>query len=679
MVRFTGVDYQSLGHYFVGLGLLCAVSSKWQSARACWHKGALVLVGTFSRSDVTDFLCKEWKLTPYVRWWAADQKADTKTKSSTRLWKARSTRSVCDVRIADAALVPGSRSLFNPVFGTGGNIGKRDLQAAWTHAFDLIKEPETATWLDSTLFGTPTELPAFANAGTWFVYNNKSFNSGQSWYREGCLSPWSFLLACEGSLLMRGSSGRRLGARARPYAVFPFVSQPSDPASNDDLRLNKKGEFWAPIWEIPATFGEVQGLFQRGLAKVGGKAATAPHEFAVAALSAGSESGVTEFARFELRQTTSSQVFEALPRETLKMRAPAQIPDLASKLLSPLLGRNWFETLPTEPSGRQSGKFYGLRAPVEERILEIARDPQNPEAWQHLLLLLAETQLKLDRNISTRRSRVRALPLLPKAWLTRCFPELSSELRLAVALASLGAWTDYPSQCNVYGVQARRGRTSFVESGRPARVVWNQGSAESAFLDFVERRLLDSNVEGANNWHLRGVFAPQLSDISLFLVSTDQQDPVISADVMQRWFPALSLINWPTPKETTDSSENDLTAAPPELLLWAFFKPFFSHEDIVLETAPNGTAIRRLRLGASNPLLARRIFHCLRREAWEEAIQVAANGYDQQRLRMIIPHNPVGISARRLAIALALPVSTQALLPLLEQWMEPLKKTASQG
>src|SRR5205823_4469708 len=116
--------------------------------------------------------------------------------------------------------------------------------------------------------------------------------------------------------------------------------------------------------------------------------------------------------------------------------------------------------------------------------------------------------------------------------------------------------------------------------------------------------------------------------------------------------------------------------------------PFFFHRNIVSQRAPNDTPIPELKLGAHNPLLARRIFHCLRNEEWAEAIQVAANGYQQQALKVITPVPPIGISAQRLAIALAFPVSMRMLLRLLEQWIEPpkaetrmnvLKKTASRG
>jgi CRISPR-associated protein Csx17 len=219
--------------------------------------------------------------------------------------------------------------------------------------------------LEATLFGRETtDNPPFTNAGTWFVYNNKTFNSGLGWYREGALSPWSFLLAMEGALFIRGGSARRLGARARPYAVFPFVSQPLQPATAEEVGKKAAGEFWAPLWEQPATLGEVNSLFQRGLARVGGRAATAPHEFAVAALAAGADAGVTHFIRFELRQTTSSQVYEALPRQTFAIGKALNVLDKSSPsvLLSEFLGWRWFDRLPKEPARRDSNKkFSGLR------------------------------------------------------------------------------------------------------------------------------------------------------------------------------------------------------------------------------------------------------------------------------------------------------------------------------
>src|SRR6185437_10781508 len=121
---------------------------------------------------------------------------------------------------------------------TGGNVGKRDLGKLWKDARKLLSDPLSQRWLEATLTGEATApLPDLSNAGTWFVFANKTFNSGQEWFREGRLSPWSALLAMEGTLLLVGGISRRLGVRSRPYAVFPFICEPTQPASDSEIGL----------------------------------------------------------------------------------------------------------------------------------------------------------------------------------------------------------------------------------------------------------------------------------------------------------------------------------------------------------------------------------------------------------------------------------------------------------
>src|SRR5208283_5542344 len=135
-------------------------------------------------------------------------------------------------------------------------------------------------------------LPELTSAGTWFVYANERFNSGQEPSSEkGWISPWAFLLAIEGVRLLRGGAARRLGSRARPYAVFPFLCDAPSPTTEGEIKLTR-AEFWAPVWERPTNCAELDALLERGLARVGDRAAQAPHEFALAALSAGTDSGV---------------------------------------------------------------------------------------------------------------------------------------------------------------------------------------------------------------------------------------------------------------------------------------------------------------------------------------------------------------------------------------------------
>jgi len=312
---FDGINTDSLGHYLAGLGLLAATARRWPTIRACWHCGRFMLLSD-QVGDVTEikqYLLTEWKPTTYDRWWSTAQKADTKAKASSNLWKGRNDRTQDEVRLLDAHVVGMGRNCFNPVLGTGGNVGKRDMAKAWKDSVNLLKKPDRSGWLDATLTGkADCGMPDLSSGGTWFVFANKTFNSGQSWYREGQLSPWSFLLSMEGAFLLIGGVNRRLGSRSRPYAVFPFVSEPSQPETDGEIGLART-EFWAPLWKNPATLGEVEALLQRGLARLGGRAAQAPHEFAVAALAAG-----VKFDR--LGKTTSGQPIFSVDEVSVRSR-----------------------------------------------------------------------------------------------------------------------------------------------------------------------------------------------------------------------------------------------------------------------------------------------------------------------------------------------------------------------
>lgn len=675
LVPFCGIDCSSLGHYLMGLGLLSASSTRWPDTRACWHEGTFYLAGNFSEHDVAGFLRSEWQPTAYEQWWLGEQKADTKSKSSARLWLARSTRPLSQVRIADTTIIPTARNQFNPLFGKGGSVGRRNMAVAWHDAMDLRNKPNSSEWLEASLFGKQTtELPPFTNAGTWFVYDNKTFNSGLEWYREGSLSPWSFLLAMEGALLLRGGSGRRLGSRARPYAVFPFISQPLSPATNQDLGQKIEGEFWAPLWEQPASLGEVRMLFQRGLARVGGYAASAPHEFAVAAMAAGADAGIIHFIRFELRQTTSTQVYEALPRGNFTVSFTSDQSDSQNAtFLEAFLGKHWFNNLPYEPARSDSKtRFSGLRGPIERLVLEVASDPADAYSWCKLWQQLAETQRRIDRNQELRK-KCRALPWLHRDWLKKGFPGIPSlEIRLAASLAALGAGTDYPAQCNIYGVEAQKGTTkkreiinrplAFSSSGRPARTVWHDGDAQIALLDLVERRLVDWVPGDSAIKSLSSTVHLSPRDISEFL-----RADATFVQTIQEWLPALTLLDWTSHSRFIELSESH-PISDPELLLWALFKPFFFVGDISI----HGRAFfREKQVG---PSFARQLFYCLRRGAWAEAIHLVRSGYRAQGFRIIAPAVPRNFDAARVAVSLAFPVEMSDLAKLVIRWLEPLNQ-----
>jgi CRISPR-associated protein Csx17 len=566
-----------MGHYFAAVGLLAAVGEHWPNVRGCWRNRRFVLLHeSLTQEQVKDYLLDTWQPTRYERWWGDAQKADTKAKSSSEVWRLRNNRSVAEVQVLECHLVGLGRNQFNPVFGTGGTLGQRDFAVVWSECFKKARPTAKSTkgisrvgatssvkkskarlnaeeWLDTALSGDDTaELPSVSAAGTWFVFANKSFNTGQDWFREGRLSPWLFLLAAEGALLLVGDVNRRLSIRARPYAVFPFVSDPAQPTTIGEVGMSK-GEFWAPLWDCPATVTEVRQLFKRGLARLGNRSAHAPHEFAVAALAAGTDAGVTEFIRFDLRQTTSAKVYEAVPLEYIAVsrRDGADNADRisASTLLSSLIP--WLNRLPFEPrDSKQRGRFRGLRGPVEAAIIRVSERPDEAERWQHLLLLLSRQQARIDRNKSF-REKIPPLPWLQPEWFTRAWPDYlpcPEEIWLARAIASIGAGTAYPLLSNLFGIELdRRGNPAFVQGDRPPRVVWNDAVPLRALGQVLSRRLLDA--EPGKPLPLGSRCLAPLEMVARLLTGD------LDLDLTAEWILALGLIDWRAakPKVRRDS------------------------------------------------------------------------------------------------------------------------------
>lgn len=428
------------------------------------------------------------------------------------------------------------RNVFNPIFGSGGNIGRRNLAKVSLEAKKMIENAEESLkscWLDNTLFGMDADLPELKATGTWFVHANRTYNSGQAnIYREGRLSPWSFLLALEGSLLFIGSVEKRLTNTARPYATFPFIASPANPPNEKSSRVRREGEFWAPLWETPATIIEVRSLLHRGLARLGQKNAASPHEFGVAVLNHGVDAGVSGFAPFELRETTTSQVFEAIPKGIIRTQED-DCSRTAAELISELIP--WINRLPGE---RKKGKgFLGLRGPIEESVRYVSEDPMDSSRWQELLLQVADTQRRIDQD-RTRdwRKICIAVPRLSLKWLDYLWPDgMSKEIQITGSIASIGACSGYPILANIFGVEAARGYSSFPKD-RPYSTVWSDGPLIDQMIKILRRRLIDADPK--DQWPLSGSYPAPLSLVGDFLNERLDEEEVA------RWIPALSLLDW---------------------------------------------------------------------------------------------------------------------------------------
>lgn len=671
ILHFQGVRPDSLGNYFVGLGLLAALSKKHPQIRGCWRDGHFVLLGE-ELNKIEEYLLTEWQPTSYIRWWSDGQKKDTKAQSDESIWQGRNNeRDTSQVRLLDAHIIGSGRNQFNHLFGTGGNIGKRDLAKTSKDAWQLIqkgKPQDKASWLAQTLFEkSDGSLPKLNNTGTWFVYANKTFSSGQEWYREGEISPWSFLLALEGALLFVGGVNRRLGSRSRAYAVFPFLTEPPSPKTENEVGY-VKAELWTPIWLNPINLSELRNLLERGLARIGERAAKAPHEYAIAAMKAGVDAGITSFARFVLRQTTSSQVFEAIPREVIAVSNKSSD---ESKLLEPLL--LWLDRLPYEPTDKkQKGKFKGLRGRVEEGIVRLAANPKDAERWRQLWLLLPDIQSRIDKNKNLRLSN-RALPWLDETWFEKAWggKNTPDEILLARAVASIGVGTNAPMVGNIFGVaEDKYKKISFVGEQRPQKVVWNNGDLTDVFLALLQRRLVDAEKESGNDspklpFDFKRTCSPEV--LTAFLNES------LDYEMIQKWIPAFSLIKWKYQsvnlKETSETKYED-SATDGAYLLQALFRPLFYPFNLEIsgkELFPNHLKPRTI--------IARRLFNLIRQNSWEEAIQLAKNRYLAAG-HGIVNHPTIDYANGDLvASALLVPLSVEEIRKGLRRWLKPKKNS----
>jgi len=668
-VHFGGIRADSLGGYLMGLGLLSACSKCWPDIRGCWREGGFALFHTNVDSNrIYNFLLKEWDASQYPTsqvsakgaakvFWTNEQKVDTKAGKSKNIQKLRSHCNLNELRFLDSHLISITKNVFNPIFGTGGNIGRRSLAKVSLDAKTMLNNagPENkSSWLNHTLFRYDASLPELQSTGTWFVQANKTYNSGQSdFFREGRLSPWSFLLALEGGLLLIGAAERRLTAKARPYAVFPFITESASPTSENEMGLKRVGEFWAPLWDLPASLTEVRYLLRRGLARVGNRNATSPHEFGAAALGEGVDAGISAFSPFELRETTSSQVFEAIPRSQISISGDIYS-HVASEHIIELI--SWLEHLPFEEA-ISKGRFTGLRGPIEQAIRSITEKPDDSSRWRFLLLQLAETQKRIDQD-RTRdwRKTCIALPRLSIKWLDYLWPDrMPDEVRIACSIASLGAESRSPLLVNIFGVEIGANGTPILPKDRPFRAIWSQGSLADQLLKILSRRLIDAKEE--EPWPLKGTYpaTPNLAE-KFFCGTMDEEE-------ISHWLPALSLLDWRTPS-INDHSANEEPIGGVQLLD-GFFRPLLTYG---LKWDESGNTVE--------PKLsfALHLVNALQQDDMESAVDIAISRI-RSLGREITAHPLVSDSlGQRLAAAQLLPLSLRNISKVRDRWLQPIEK-----
>ncbi len=685
VLPLPGLHLDSLGLCLSALGLLSLCSRHWPSVRGGWRGGVFYLAGGPATEDeLIQFVTGvgergEWSL--YSKGWDKHQKADTKARSAanTTLWRAREADEDTLSRL-QSHISPAARLSFNPLFGTGGNAGKRDFATGWVKATGAIQKPPKG-WkretlnadLAACLRGEPGICLADFNAGCWFGAANKAFNSGTARpFREGQVSPWAMALACEAFGLFQGSASRRLGSARRATGAFPFVTSGASPTAAGEAGKNL-GELWLPVWEQPMSLAEVAALFQRGRAEVNGRGATTSPAFAAAILQRGVDAGIREFRRFLLLRTTSENTFESRLASVIPVSGKTE--GATAVALTRMLDCR--ESLPADQKKGKRWIYAGLRGPLDEALVAFAEHP-SPENARAALDAMVGVLQKADRN---RGHRAHKPPIsfqqLAGAWAASLLDDAGSdgcaEARIGLALATLWAGkktgrtkkvSAAPLLSYWLGVQ-QRGRYCSIPEAVPFRRVWGVGTTTDNLAAVLRRRLIEE--EPSAEPPFGAWYRVALGDIEAWLSGA------VDDAAVERWTMRFSLFAWD--RDSVAAVRKRLgSASQPcvpsgRLALFALFKPLFQG-GLLAALLPEGSQREAAKVG-----LLRGIAAQLARSDATAAVRLARTAYRAAGIEpaKIVSEQFACPDPQRLLAALLIPSQGEELTSLSLRWLSPRK------
>jgi len=305
----------------------------------------------------------------------------------------------------------------HPLFPAHGQEGSGDYFSQVEKAVEAARgAPLDIAW---SLFaeGNPTLKKGLDSGYLFFPEPMKRYATGiAKWVQDrAALSPWCFLLAVRGAVLLRGSL-RRLRWGRRAYPAFPFVFEGSV------VELGK-GSFFRnvevhlPTWtaDYPRTLAEFEVQMRQFQARLSGRgfAATAA-EFRAAVVGRGPGAAFDTFHRFVLegrRPGQGQRMRQGIPRGLTRVGGMGKEHATLRLMLAPLAETGWFDQFSTD-------RLRAERARAEEAIHRAVDEP-GPDTYRGILKSLWDLNQALvvsgalRRDLEDTRRKPRPLPPLP--------------------------------------------------------------------------------------------------------------------------------------------------------------------------------------------------------------------------------------------------------------------------
>jgi CRISPR-associated protein Csx17 len=357
----------------------------------------------------------------------------------------------------------------HPLFPAHGQEGSGDYFSQIEKAVEAAGgAPLDIAW---SLFaeGNPTLEQELDSGYLFFPEPMKRYATGiKKWVREkdAAVSPWCFLLAVRGAVLLRGSL-RRLRWRQHEYPAFPFVFEGSV------VELGKGSfrniEIHLPTWtaDYPRTLAEFEVQMRQFQARLSGRgfAATAA-EFRAAVVGRGPGAAFDTFHRFVLegrRPAKGQPMRQGIPRGMTRVGVKGKEHATLRLMLAPLAETGWFDQFSTD-------RLRAERARAEEAIHRAVDEP-GPDTYRGILKSLWDLNQALvvsgalRRDLEDTRRKPRPLPPLPALLWERALgngPDPAHRLGRAIG--------------SILGVQAKGAAVGpILEHMLPVRWNWKSG------------------------------------------------------------------------------------------------------------------------------------------------------------------------------------------------------------
>lgn len=637
--------------------------------------------------------------------------SESKKTKSFLLQNLRSTADSEHLHYIDACYMLSKDEHVNPLLGSGGNDGSRDLGVNFAEClrdlFDFatgIPTDQGRGEIEAALFGTNWRLNRRDSIGQ-FSLGQGGPNATTGYAGSGRINSWDLAFALEGTVAFAGAATRRHPGASESGASFPFTVRHMvgagwggvEATDEDDARA----EFWAPLWQRPARFVEIMALFSEGRAVLNGRTARSGLDFARAARDLGTSRGFNEFIRYGfLKRVGKSYLATSLGR-------CSATPSRAAALVADLDKGGWLDRL--RRAGRQDGEPVSTRQAIkrfEDALFDLAGESIPATKIQRTIIALGGICGRLA-VIEKGSAEIGPPPVLSNGWI-RLADDASPEFRIAVALAGIGlklpSRRDEPSLGNSAEDQdqpstettvqstpttrpappmashfSRINEASYIESLQGSRrrawsdhesspsVVWDAGDLAKNMISVLERRLVEGTVRGLDDKPLEGAIYARLSDVGAFL--SDGFDDARCASLLRGLIWARPTL----PRSSPPSNEPGSSIGTSIPFAYAALKPIFTPDhtlrkigalsETVRLPIPNGL-IARLRAaggsrhGHATNLAVREALARARASGWPSPF-----GFEQAAgLRAADTGGCIGAGLRadRLAASLLIPISEEA-------------------